>query len=119
MQPLAPKIEEFRAKLRQHWWVRAALALLIVSSCLAAIAGSAVVFECGARYIAQANSIVIDAGSDDSLRGHPKPTTEQFIAMQAQLAVVTGRAMLWSAVLMGTCACGTLLTLVVGYLNDR
>jgi len=95
------------------------LAVLVVCSCLAAVAGSAVVFECGARYIAQANSMVIDAGSDDSLRGHPKPTTEQFIAMQAQLAVVTGRAMIWIAVLMGTCACGTLLTLVVGYLNDR
>jgi formylglycine-generating enzyme required for sulfatase activity len=39
--------------------------------------------------------------------------------MQAQLAVVTGRAMIWIAVLMGTCACGTLLTLVEGYLNDR
>jgi formylglycine-generating enzyme required for sulfatase activity len=119
MQPIAPKIVEFRAKLRQHWWVRAALAVLIVCSCLATIAGSAVVFECGARYITQANSIVIDAGSDDSLRGHPKPTTEQFIAMQAQLAVVTGRAMLLIALLMGACACGTLLTLVVGYLNDR
>jgi formylglycine-generating enzyme required for sulfatase activity len=119
MQPPVPKIDQFRAKLRQHWWVRAALAVLIVCSCIAAIAGSAVVFECGARFIAQANSIVIDAGSDDSLRGHPKPTTEQFIAMQAQLAVVTGRAMLLIAVLMGTCACGTLLTLVVVYLNDR
>ena len=63
MHPLAPKIEEFRAKLRQHGCVRAALAVLIVCSCLAAIAGSAVVFECGARYITQANSIVIDAGS--------------------------------------------------------
>ena len=119
MRPPVPLIDEFRAKPRQRRWVRFAMAVLIVCLCLAAVAGSAVVFECGARYIAQANSMVIDAGSDDSLRGHPKPTTEQLIAMQAQLAVVTGRAMLLIAVLIGIGACGTLLTLVVGYLNDR
>ncbi len=119
MHPLAPKIEEFRAKLRQHGCVRAALAVLIVCSCLAAIAGSAVVFECGARYITQANSIVIDAGSDDSLRGHPKPTTEQFIAMQAAVSCRHRTRHAVDRRSDGRLRCCTLLTLVVGYLNDR
>ena len=39
--------------------------------------------------------------------------------MQAQLAVVTGRCMLPDRRSDGHCACCTLLTLVVGYLNDR
>src|SRR6185295_3729847 len=69
------------------FWLRALLFVTILIS-IASIGGSCFVLSVFVRYLARANALLIDSGTNDALRDYPRPNIDELIHYQSQLSIV-------------------------------